>query len=253
MLVAIHQPNFFPWLGYFDKLRRCDRFVMLDTVQHQKKGGTWGNRVKLLVAGEPRWFTAAIDRSYHGVKPISEIRFDQRDPWREKLVKSLQASYARAPHFNEAMDLLLPLACNPDERLAQYNRHAIESIAKSIDINTDKIIAASDLLSEGSSNELLIALTRDVGGNAYMCGGGAEGYQQAELFAAAGIELRYQEFHHPLYPQQGVSGAFVPGLSIIDALMNVGIAGTGDLLAKVEEAEPAAISASFTGHRLPER
>ena len=65
-VVSIHQPNFFPWLGYFEKIVRSDYFIFLDNVQFPKKGGSWTNRVKLIVSGQPKWLTANINRQYHG-------------------------------------------------------------------------------------------------------------------------------------------------------------------------------------------
>ncbi len=64
-VIAIHQPNFFPWLGYFDKIARCETFILLDHVQIQKTGGTWSNRVKLLWAGKARWGTAPVKHMFH--------------------------------------------------------------------------------------------------------------------------------------------------------------------------------------------
>jgi len=230
VVVAIHQPNFFPWLGFFDKLERCDRFVLLDTTQHQKKGGTLSNRVKLLVGGEARWVTAPIDRAYHGVRPTGAIRFDSRAPWRGKLLKTLTANYAGAPFEGETMALIGPLVADPDDRLASYNRKAVEAISRALGIDTGKIVAASELAVEGAGNELLIRLTRHVGGTAYMSGGGSQGYQIDELFAEAGLGLLFQDFVHPGYPQHNNPGGFVAGLSVIDALMNLGVAGCRALL-----------------------
>ena len=78
--VAIHQPNFFPWMGYFEKISRSDVFVFFDDVQFPKKGGSWSNRVKLLVSEEARWVTAAIDRSYSGTRTIREMFFLDNNP-----------------------------------------------------------------------------------------------------------------------------------------------------------------------------
>src|SRR5205085_9519011 len=92
-LVAIHQPTFLPWLGWWDKLLRADIFVLLDDVQYPKKGGTWMNRVRMLVNGEPTWVTMPIDRTYHGVRTVREISLDQTKPWRKKILGTLAASY----------------------------------------------------------------------------------------------------------------------------------------------------------------
>jgi hypothetical protein len=236
--VAIHQPNFFPWLGFFDKLIRCDRFILLDTAQHQKKGGTYGNRVKLLIGGEPRWVTAPICRGYHGVKPISAIQFDDRIPWRAKLSKTLSANYAKAPFLEETLGLIIPLLADPDDRLSNYNCKAIQAIARALGIDTGKMVVASELSVDGLGTELLISLTRRSEGTAYMCGGGSAGYQQDDLFTQAGLKLVYQNFSHPVYLQYQRPDRFVPGLSIIDALMNVGAEA---LRALLQEGRQAAV------------
>lgn len=224
-VVAIHQPNFFPWLGYFDKIARSDVFILLDHVQFQKTGGTWSNRVRLLVGGEANWVTAPIARNFHGVRAINEIEFQPNDPWREKLKKSLIANYARAPFFNETMEFIEPLISNPENNLARYNGAAVTTIAKRLGLPSEKFCWSSDIGADEQSNEMLISLTRAVGGDAYMCGGGAEGYQEDALFAAVNIGLIYQDFKHPVYTQI-VRKNFTAGLSIIDAFMYCGLSGT---------------------------
>ena len=223
-VVAIHQPNFFPWLGYFDKIVRSDTFIFLDDVQFPKTGGGWSNRVKLMVGREPRWASAPVVRNFHGVRRVNETEFQPNDPWRSKLLRTLAANYAHAPFLDESMALLTPLIGNTENNLSRYNCAAVMAIMKFLDLPTEKIRLASEFGVDAQANEMLVALTRSVDANVYMCGGGAENYQQEEVFQAAGIELIHQKFTHPVYAQ-GVNGDFVPGLSIIDALMNVGTKG----------------------------
>lgn len=220
-VVAIHQPNFFPWLGYFDKMARSDVFVFLDHVQFQKTGGVWSNRVKMLVGGEARWVTAPIRRSFHGVAAINEIEWADEQPWRKKLLKTLSANYGRAPFFDETMELLGPLVEWPEPNLSRFNIHAIKTLADTVGIRHGHAVASSQLQAQGAASNLLIAITQTVSGSAYMCGGGAAGYQEDEAFEKAGVKLMYQNFSHPSYHQVG-SSDFVAGLSIVDALMNLG-------------------------------
>lgn len=228
-VVAIHQPNFFPWLGYFDKIARSDVFIFLDDVQFSKTGGTWSNRVKMLLAGEPRWVTAPIRRAFNGVALIHEIEWADEQPWRSKLLKTLVANYARVPHYRETMAWLEPLILLPENNLARYNMALIRAIADRIGLRHDHCVTSSSLGGQGQASELLIDLTRKVGGDCYLCGGGASGYQEDEAFSEVGLELRYQRFTHPLYAQAG-GREFVPGLSIVDALMNLGFERVRQLL-----------------------
>ena len=101
MIVAIHQPNFFPWLGYFDKIARSDVFVILDDVQFPKKGGSFSNRVKLLISAEGRWITAPIVRNYSGVRNINAMEFCSDSPWRKKIHRTVEQSYKKTPFFDD--------------------------------------------------------------------------------------------------------------------------------------------------------
>jgi hypothetical protein len=228
-VVAIHQPNFFPWLGYFDKIARADTFVFLDDAQFQKSGGTWSNRVRLSVNGQPAWMTMPIRRDYHGVVPVNAIVIDNRQPWRDKLVKILETDYARAAFFHTAFPLAERLCANPTESLADYNISAIRSIAEALGLGTGRFVRSSALDIRGRATDRLIAIVAAVGGTAYLAGGGAAGYQEDEKFASAGVDLLRQDFRHPIYRQRP-GDAFVPGLSCLDALMHCGCEGTAALL-----------------------
>ena len=223
-VVAIHQPNFFPWLGYFDKLARTDIFVLMDNVQFPKKGGSWSNRVQLIVSGQATWTTVPVVRSFHGTRMIRDIKINNSTPWREKLIKTVQMNYARAPFFDPVFSFFTNMVNNPTDSLVDYNREAIKAIAKSVDLDVSRLVIGSTMEVAGAATDLIINMTRAAGGTAYLAGGGAGGYQEDEKFAAAGIELIYQNFVHPVYPQCNTT-VFVPGLSIIDALMNVGFEG----------------------------
>lgn len=229
VLVAIHQPNFFPWLGYFDKIARCDHFVFLDHVQFQKTGGVWSNRVRLLVSGSPEWVTAPIVRSFHGVRAVNEIEFAGNQPWREKLLKTLRASYGRKAFYPETMQFLEPIVMHTDNNLARYNSHAIMQLADHVGLNAPAWHWSSRLGASEQSTELLVALTQRVGADRYLCGGGAGEYQQDAAFSVAGLTLQYQQFNHPIYAQRH-GEAFVAGLSVIDALMNCGRTRVGQML-----------------------
>ncbi|HMF86955.1 MAG TPA: WbqC family protein [Gemmatimonadaceae bacterium] len=219
--VAIHQPNFFPWLGYFDKIAKSDVFVILDSVQASKTGGSWLNRVKLAMNGEARWVTAPIDRTFHGVKRVEDIEFTPT-AWREQVLKTLTSAYGRAEHYRATMALIEPLVNNPEPNLSRFNQLAITTLARRLKLHSSRFVLSSSLHLESTSNDLLIDITRAVGGRTYLCGGGASEYFDERPFEEAGIDVRYQNFVHPQY-QQASSGQAIPGLSVIDAIMNCGM------------------------------
>ncbi len=228
-IVAIHQPNFFPWLAYFDKIVRSDIFIFLDDVQFPKTGGVWSNRVKLLIAKEVRWLTAPIVRDYHGIRKINEMEFCSDIPWRKKMIKTLKINYKKAPCFSEAINFFEPLIQNPENNIANYNYHAILTISKQIGLSVDKFYRSSEIVHFGTSNERLVSLTKAVGGSIYLCGSGSDGYLNEYVFHSAGVELQYQQFNHPTYAQKD-SGNFQVGLSIFDAIANLGWKGLRKLL-----------------------
>lgn len=228
-VVAIHQPNFFPWLGYFDKIVRANLFVLLDNVQFPKKGGTWTNRVQLVVGGKGDWVTMPIIRSYHGVRNIGDMKINNSTPWRAKLLKTIRMNYARASFFDDVFPFLADLVNNPTDSLLCYNVTAIQALVEALRLDPSKLILGSTLNVEGAGTDLLIEIIKAVDGRTYLCGGGAAGYQEDEKFAEAGIELIYQNFRYPVYTQ-GNNQGFISGLSVMDTLMHCGFEATQVLL-----------------------
>lgn len=212
-LVAIHQPNFFPWLGYFDKIRRADVFVFLDAVSYPKNG--WTNRVRVNVQGNAKWINCPVRRD---ADRICKAEIDDSKPWRAKLIKTLEANYARAPGFEKAISFLRLLIDAPHLNLAALNIAAIRSIAASLGLET-RFLRQSELQYQGASNLMLTSLVRAAGGDAYLLGGGADSYHAQDVFDAAGIAVVRQNFVPVPY---GPTERFIPGLSVIDYLMHDG-------------------------------
>lgn len=219
--VAIHQPNFLPWIGFFDKIIRADYFVFFDDVLLSKRGGSWTNRVPILSSGQKNWLTVPIDRSFSGQKKIKEIKIKNEIIWREKAVKTITHNYSKHPYFDDVFEVINSLIFLNEEYLSKFNIHAIRVILSNLGFEQKKIFLSSDLNQKGSSNELLINITKSLKSDTYMCGGGADSYQDKKIFDQNSIKLIYQKFHHPVYPQHNQK-TFIEGLSIIDILMNLG-------------------------------
>ena len=231
VLVCIHQPDFFPWLGFFDKLVRANTFIILDDVQFPKTGGTYCNRVKIMVNGRQLWITAPVSRTYTGVRLINQIELQSGLQWQDKIFKTVFHSYRRAPYFNEVIGLLEPLIKYPENNLADYNLNGVIKICELLDIKNRIILKSSNISHEGSSTNLLISLINAVNGNTYLCGTGSLNYQDDSLFKKSGIHVIHRNYAHPIYKQYAEDN-FMPGLSIVDALMHCGISGVKKLLLK---------------------
>lgn len=230
MKIAIHQPNFFPWLGYFHKILNCDRFVFLDDVQNPRTGsGTWTNRVRILLNGEARWFTVPVRREASGMSSIQEIRFFDFQKFKTGFFATLKCNYGKTAHFTEVCSVFEDCFINEPEYLADFNRACVTLIASELGVPQDRFVRSSQLdTGDTAGTGRLIAIVRALGGDCYLSGGGASGYQDDTEFEREGIELQYQGFKHPEYGQGG--GVFVPGLSALDALFHVGFEGVLELL-----------------------
>jgi hypothetical protein len=229
VIVAAHQPNFLPWLGFFDKLARADVLVLLDDVQFPRSGaGVWTNRVRLLVGGQPRWVTVPIVRAGRGVVRINEIAIDESQAWRAKLVRTIELNYARAARFSETFPFVCELVETSESDLASYNEHNLRLLAKALGHDSEKLRLSSSIPTTARGTDLLIELTSAFGGTSYLSGDGAGAYQDESRFAAAGIELRFQRYRQPTYRQ--LAQRHVSGLSIIDALLNCGFEASAELV-----------------------
>jgi hypothetical protein len=215
-ICAIHQPNFFPWLGYFDKIKRADTFVFLDDVAYPKSGsgaGSWSNRVKMLISGKPSWCGCPIKR-FSGIQKINTVEIDNSQLWKKKFLKSIMYNYSKTVNFQNIMPIITELVEYPTNNLCALNINAIKKISSLLGINT-KFINSSSLEVKTASTQLLIDITKKINADSYLCGGGASSYQDDDKITTSGINLIYQNFKTNAYCEQN----FEPGLSIIDYLM----------------------------------
>lgn len=217
---AIHQPNYFPWMGYFDKICRADVFIFLDAVDYPRSGSksmaSWCNRVKIDVGDREAWFRCPVQKAPLGTK-INEVFLSEDTNWRVAAIETLKSSYGRQPGFTRAMSLLEPLINMNALDISDFNINTIMEISKTLELET-RFFRQSELETSAASTELLIELCSAVGCDTYLCGGGAEGYQEDAKFAENNIKLVYQNFKPFPYGNEEPE-TFMPGLSIIDFLM----------------------------------
>ncbi|MDD9904966.1 MAG: WbqC family protein [Rhodospirillaceae bacterium] len=224
MLVAIHQPNYAPWIGYFRKIARASHFVFLDDAAFSKGGVI--NRVRILDGGEPAWLTVPAKPSLG--TPIAAVVAGQSD-WPKRHLSRLYNTYRGAAAFSRIWpDVERLYDAVSAERLAAANRRIIEDICAFLEIET-VFHNASEFATAQTGDDRLIALVQAVpGATGYLSGQGGRKYQDETKFAAAGLSLDYSDYDPVPYPQ--TSPGFTPGLSILDAAFNLGWDGAAALV-----------------------
>jgi hypothetical protein len=218
VIVSAHQPNFAPWLGFFDKTLHSDVLVLLDTVQFIKRG--YQNRAQVKASNGSQWLTVPVISKGRYDQATRDVEIDETSRWRSVHLRTLRSILAKAPHRDDLLDVVEPIYARDDlHRLADLNVAIIRAVAERLGIAT-RLVLASELDLEGSSTRLMINLTKAVGGDVYLSGPTGRRYLEPELFDEAGLELRYHAFEVFEYPQ--LHGAFEPGLSCLDYVANCG-------------------------------
>jgi len=221
--VVIHQPDFLSYLGFFHRFLHADLWVILDQVQYVTRG--WHNRDKLKTAQGTQWISVSVQKAPQRT-PINQILLAESD-WRQDHLNLFQESYRQAAYFDEIMPYVRELYAFHCSRLVEFNLKSVEMLLTLFGLEIPRVLA-SELHPTGKSNEFLVDILKKVEADRYLSGVGARAYFKAEPFGAVGIEVIWQEFHHPTYPQ--LHGEFIPGLSSIDLLFNCGIAKSRELL-----------------------
>lgn len=221
MRVAVTQPNFLPWLGYFDLLDQVDLWVSLDNVQLTRRSFIVRNRIKL-ADDRPRWLSVSLKK----VAQDCEIRAAELAPgaWARSLGQVLRENYRKARYsdqLDELCELLEPVS--GDQNLARYNERILLRLAQMLGLRF-QIARASELEPElsGTAEEKIFSLLShfDVT-HFYNFRRGIEmGLYDPKSFARRGIRLLKHDYQHPEYRQLGQT--FEPQLSIVDLLLNEG-------------------------------
>ena len=219
MIVAIHQPEHLPWLGFFHKALSADCLVLLDCVQYRKR--YFQNRNRIRGKEKPVWLTVPVLTKGLYEQRIQQVRIDNEGNrrWRKICWAILVQHYAGSPHWERYSGELQELYERPWERLSEFNEEIIRRMLKWFSIST-KVVRSSEFAPEGSRSVLLSNLCRTLGAGVYLSGISGTEYLDPAPFAEADIEIRFQEFHHPIYPQR--YEPFIPCLSAVDLLMNHG-------------------------------
>jgi hypothetical protein len=194
---------------------QADVFVLMENVQFKKN--EWQNRNRIRTAEGWQWLTVPVIHRFP--QTIAEVEIDNRTAWMRKHLQALRQNYGKSPHVDTLMPQLEAVLESPGSHLAPLNIRLIDVFAGLLGIDT-QIVLGSDVPTREDPNDRLVDLCRALDADTYLSGAGAHDYLDMDAFAAAGIEVRFQAFKHPIYEQR--YQPFEPSLSVVDLVMNCG-------------------------------
>jgi hypothetical protein len=221
MIITIHQPQYLPWLGYFDKVQKADVFILLDNVQFKKN--EWQNRNRIRTPQGWQWLTVPVLHDF-GTK-INEIKIDNKKPWREHHLKALELNYCKAHYFEQYFPYFQKALDQSWERLSDVNIHFVRLIIELLGIKT-KVVLSSEYEAVEHKTMRLVDLCKYFNAETYLSGEGGMAYLDEEQFKRHHINVIVQKYQHPIYPQRWIhksnTEGFISHLSVIDLLFNCG-------------------------------
>lgn len=216
MILAIHQPQFMPWLGYFDKIIKSEIFCFLDNVQFKKN--EFQNRNKIKTRQGWMWLTVPV--MYHYPEKINEVKVNNDIPWRKKHLKTLMTYYQKAPHFSNVFPHLENFYNKEEEYISLINVRSVLMLMGLLGVSRETPLASELGPLPEEPSERLAAICALLGADTYLSGAGGREYLNPEPFQRRGIKVIFQDFQHPHYPQ--LYGGFIANLSLLDLLFNCG-------------------------------
>ncbi|WP_417778960.1 WbqC family protein [Stutzerimonas xanthomarina] len=214
--ISMMQPYLFPYLGYFQLIARSDVFVLGDDLQYVK--GSWINRNRVLANGQPKLITFPL-RKANQFFPINQRWLcDEFELEAQKLLKTLELVYSRAPHKAEVMTLVRQILAHPERNLARFIENSIRRICAYLQIATPiRIGSEMGLPARMDKQERVVTIAHKMNAELYVNPIGGTALYCPAYFRSNGLVLRFLQMDDLSYPQ--FNQPFVPSLSIIDVLM----------------------------------
>lgn len=214
MRLAIMQPYFFPYIGYFQLITAVDLFIVYDNIKYTKKG--WINRNRMLQNGKDVMFSLPLKSG----SDMLDVRDRElaADFNREKFLNLFKGAYRCAPYFAQTFSLLEQIVRYKDRNLFRFLHHSIIKTCEHMGITTEIKISSEIAIDHGMKNQdKVLALCESVGASTYVNAVGGIKLYSKNTFQEKGIELKFIRAKLFEYPQFG--DEFVPWLSIIDVMM----------------------------------
>jgi hypothetical protein len=217
MRVTILQPSYLPWLGFFEQMCRSDQFVLYDDVQFTRRD--WRNRNRVRVLEGSVWLTVPVIQKNKYEQSLLETKIDNSTSWKRKHLETIRCHYSKTPFFDLHFPWCEKIFNSEWNFLLDLSLETIQYLKGELKINTP-LLRSSELGEPGNKTERLVSICKQLGATQYLSGESARNYISEKDFSDQGIELVYQEYQHPEYPQR--YEGFVPFLSTIDLLFNCG-------------------------------
>jgi len=216
LIVAVHQPQYLPWLGYFDKIRQADIFCYLDNVQYKKND--WQNRNRIKTSQGWQWITVPV--RFQFPEKICEVKIDPTMKWRKKHLQALVTNYHRAPFFEQYIGLYEHIYSEDWVYVSELNIDFIERLKDALGLGQKPAIRSSQLELREDPTDRLIDICKAVKADTYLSGQDGIKYMDLERFKENSIKVIIQDFKHPVYQQ--MFNEFQSHMSVVDLLFNCG-------------------------------
>ncbi len=229
MKVAIMQPYFLPYIGYFQLIEAVDRFVVYDNIKYTKKG--WFNRNRFLLNGSDALFSIPLKRDADSLDVRDREVSSDYDP--VKLAAQLKGAYVRAPFFEQGFNLVSAVIDADEPNLFRFIKRSIDVVVDRLGIDTRIDVSSSiDVDPSLKGQSRVLAICESLGATTYVNAIGGVDLYSHEDFAARGIDLRFLRSKPIEYVQFGAP--FVPWLSIVDLLMFNSVMEVRDMLTEYD-------------------
>jgi hypothetical protein len=218
--VAISQPTYLPWLGYFDLIDQVDKFVVLDSVQFEKQ--SWQQRNRIKAPNGLQWLTVPVMFRGRLGQQVKDVEIREAEFCRKHL-RAIELNYRRAPFFDQYYPeiSLVMRTFSTGSLLSDLNLKLIEWFMRVLGVQTT-VVLSSTLPTEGKRTELLGNICTLLGAKSYLSPIGSAVYLLDELraFTQREVDVAFQHYQHPVYRQQ--FPPFCPFASVLDLLFNEG-------------------------------
>ena len=231
MNVAMMQPAFMPWQGFFELIYKADVFILLDDFQFSAQSYHQRNRL-FVNKDQIDWYIVPVQKSISFKLPLNQTITNETTFWRKKMWKRIHQNYSRSQYYSEFAPFIEKWISTPMESLAAQNIELIKFICEKIDIRLEFRLS-SQYPSGLHRSARVVELLRSCHADRYYCARGSFLYMLEDgIFPLHDIQVLFQDFQPGTYEQIGSPGRFITNLSIIDALMNIGAEGTAELVKK---------------------